>query len=140
MKMDGKQQCDLSAEELVVFYAFQLRPPDVRGADAGSVNLASPHSFTSSNGSPMTQAIGGLDRGWNFLEGEYPKPKKAPPVIHFTNGGPWFDALEGLRLCRLWLQRTRPLPTVRGGISRFGRLRNPASIPLDADKLRPSLA
>jgi hypothetical protein len=48
-------------------------------------------------------AIGALDLDWNFLEGEYPKPLRTPRVIHYTNGGPWFEEWRNCGYADLWL-------------------------------------
>lgn len=39
------------------------------------------------------QQIGHLPLEWNWLVGEYPENKDAK-VLHFTDGGPWFQGLE----------------------------------------------
>jgi hypothetical protein len=48
--------------------------------------------------------MGALELDWNFLEGEYPKPDKTPRVIHYTNGGPWFDEWQNCDYAELWIR------------------------------------
>ena len=38
------------------------------------------------------------------LEGEYPKSETTPRVIHYTNGGPWFEEWQDCDFAELWLQ------------------------------------
>jgi len=46
--------------------------------------------------------IGDLPLEWNWLEGEYDKPETPPAVIHFTNGGPWFENWQNVDYAELW--------------------------------------
>lgn len=46
--------------------------------------------------------IGDLPLEWNWLEGEYDKPETPPAVIHFTNGGPWFENWQDVDYADLW--------------------------------------
>jgi hypothetical protein len=41
------------------------------------------------------ESVGDLPLEWNWLVGEY-EPNQAAKVLHYTNGGPWF---EGYRAC-----------------------------------------
>ena len=46
--------------------------------------------------------IGELPTEWNWLEGEYSKPATPPAVIHYTNGGPWFEECQDVDYGDLW--------------------------------------
>ena len=46
--------------------------------------------------------IGEIPLEWNWLEGEYDKPETPPAVIHFTNGGPWFENWQDVDYADLW--------------------------------------
>ena len=59
-------------------------------------------------------SYGALDLDWNFLGGDYPKPDYVPRVIHYTNGGPWFDEWQDCDFAELWLQE-RDLYIASGG-------------------------
>jgi|TARA_B100001778_G_scaffold333567_1_gene342433 lipopolysaccharide biosynthesis glycosyltransferase len=48
------------------------------------------------------EEIGEIPLEWNWLEGEYDKPETPPAVIHFTNGGPWFDNWQDVDYAELW--------------------------------------
>ena len=47
--------------------------------------------------------IGELPLEWNWLEGEYDKPETPPAIIHYTNGGPWFDDHKDCDYAQEWL-------------------------------------
>jgi len=49
------------------------------------------------------EMIGDLPLEWNWLEGEYDKPKTIPAIIHYTNGGPWFEDHTGCDYGQEWL-------------------------------------
>ena len=46
--------------------------------------------------------IGEIPLEWNWLEGEYDKPETPPAVVHFTNGGPWFENWQDVDYADLW--------------------------------------
>lgn len=46
--------------------------------------------------------IGGLDEGWNWLEGHSPKDSLDIYNIHYTRGGPWFDEWKDVDLANVW--------------------------------------
>ena len=68
------------------------------------VNSAAPSYLHRFEWIKNDDAIGGLDLDWNFLEGEYVKPAATPRVIHYTNGGPWFEQWHNVDYADLWLQ------------------------------------
>ena len=47
--------------------------------------------------------IGELPLEWNWLEGEYEKPDEIPAVIHYTNGGAWFNECQDVDYAQEWL-------------------------------------
>lgn len=48
------------------------------------------------------EEIGGLDHGWNYLVGHTPRSVK-PRLMHFTDGGPWFEHMRQCENAVLWL-------------------------------------
>lgn len=48
--------------------------------------------------------IGELPMTWNFLVGhnEAPKEETTPKAIHFTSGGPWFEAWKECEFAEIW--------------------------------------
>ena len=102
IKMDNKQQTTYPRKNWSSFMVFNCDHPDVKALTPEVVNSATPaflHRFEWVSGD---DAIGALDLDWNFLEGEYPKPDKQPRVIHYTNGGPWFDEWQHVDYADLW--------------------------------------
>ena len=115
LKMDGKKQATYPRKNWSSFMLFNCDHPDVQALTPAVVNSATPaflHQFRWINDD---QAVGSLDRDWNFLEGEYPKPEVPPGVIHFTNGGPWFEQWQGCDYADLWLRELDLYVRAKGG-------------------------
>jgi lipopolysaccharide biosynthesis glycosyltransferase len=54
--------------------------------------------------------IGAVPETWNWLEGWNEKPETGHPnVVHYTRGGPWFDAWRYVDYASLWLAEERAL-------------------------------
>jgi len=47
--------------------------------------------------------IGELDHTWNYLVGVYDDIEK-PKLIHYTEGGPWFENYRDCKFADLWKQ------------------------------------
>lgn len=59
------------------------------------------------------EAIGALPESWNWLEGWSAKPEVGfPKAIHYTRGGPWFDAWRNVDFADLWLEEAERLALV----------------------------
>jgi len=104
LKMDGKKQATYPRKNWSSFMLFNCEHPDVQALTPAVVNSAAPSFLHQFKWISDDQAIGALDCEWNFLEGEYPKPEVIPGVIHFTNGGPWFEQWQECDYADLWLQ------------------------------------
>lgn len=49
--------------------------------------------------------IGSLGHEWNWIEESSPMPKESrPKVIHYTNGGPWFETYRDVAFGDLWTE------------------------------------
>ena len=48
------------------------------------------------------EEIGSLELEWNWLVGEYKKPKKVPKNIHWTIGGPYFEEYSDADFADIW--------------------------------------
>jgi hypothetical protein len=83
---------------------FNCDHPDVKALTPNVVNSASPAYLHRFQWIRDDNSIGALDLDWNFLEGEYPKPEATPRVIHYTNGGPWFEEWQDCDFADLWLR------------------------------------
>jgi lipopolysaccharide biosynthesis glycosyltransferase len=104
IKMDGKQQAAYPRKNWSSFMVFNCDHPDVQALTPALINSAEPAYLHRFNWVRDSKAIGALDLDWNFLVGEYPKPEQTPRVLHYTVGGPWFDAWQDCDYADLWLQ------------------------------------
>ena len=49
------------------------------------------------------EEIGELGPEWNWLVGHYNEPKDGTPkVLHYTEGGPWFDNMRDCEYDHVW--------------------------------------
>lgn len=103
VKMDGKRQATYPRKNWSSFMVFNCDHPDVRALTPAMVNSASPAYLHRFEWVRDDRDIGALDLDWNFLEGEYPMPRTTPRVIHYTNGGPWFEQWQNVDYADLWL-------------------------------------
>jgi lipopolysaccharide biosynthesis glycosyltransferase len=104
VKMDGKQQTAYPRKNWSSFMVFNCDHPDVKALTPAVVNSASPSYLHRFEWIKDDSDIGALALDWNFLEGEYPSPERTPRVIHYTNGGPWFEEWRGVDYADLWLR------------------------------------
>lgn len=101
VKMDGKAQTSYPRKNWSSFILFNGAHPSVKALTPEVVNGATP-AFLHRLNWAKDEEIGALPLTWNFLEGEYPKPAEIPKVIHFTNGGPWFENWQNVDYADLW--------------------------------------
>ncbi len=102
IKMDGKSQTSYPRKNWSSFMLFNGAHPDVRALTPEVVNNSAPAYLHRFKWVKKQTDIGALDLEWNFLVGEYPKPERVPRVIHYTNGGPWFDEWQSCDFADLW--------------------------------------
>lgn len=104
VKMDGKTQAIYPRKNWSSLMIFNCDHPDVRNLTPSVVSSVSPAFLHRFEWVKHEKDIGSLELDWNFLEGEYRMPQKTPRVIHFTNGGPWFDEWQDCDYADLWLR------------------------------------
>jgi len=104
LKMDGKAQVPYPRKNWSSFMIFNCDHPAVRALTPSVVNTATASHLHRFGWVSDDNAIGALDLDWNYLEGEYPRPDYVPRVIHYTNGGPWFEEWKNCDFADLWLQ------------------------------------
>ncbi|RFC62322.1 glycosyltransferase [Fulvimarina endophytica] len=102
-KMDGQAQASYPRKNWSSFILFNNAHPLVKALTPEVVNNESPAFLHRFSWVPDDAMIGSLPLGWNFLEGEYPKPDEVPNAIHFTNGGPWFENWQHVDYADLWM-------------------------------------
>lgn len=103
VKMDGQPQTSYPRKNWSSFMVLNCDHPDVAALSPSVVNTAPPAYLHRFEWISDDRDIGALELDWNFLEGEYPRPASTPRVIHFTNGGPWFDQWTNVDFADLWL-------------------------------------
>lgn len=104
VKMDGKPQAIYPRKNWSSFMIFNCAHPDVKALTPAVVNNATAAYLHRFEWVRDDSAIGALDTDWNFLEGEYPQSDRVPRVIHYTNGGPWFEQWQNCGFADLWLR------------------------------------
>lgn len=104
IKMDGKTQTTYPRKNWSSFMIFNCDHPDVKALTPEVVNTAPPAYLHRFEWIKDPSAIGALAVDWNFLEGEYARPEQTPRVIHYTNGGPWFENWQDCDYADLWLR------------------------------------
>lgn len=102
VKMDGKRQVAYPRKNWSSFMVFNCDHPSVKALTPEIVNSATPAHLHRFEWIEPEDSIGALELDWNFLEGDYPKPDYTPRVIHYTNGGPWFDEWQNCDFADLW--------------------------------------
>jgi lipopolysaccharide biosynthesis glycosyltransferase len=115
LKMDGKKQAAYPRKNWSSFTLFNCDHPDVKALTPAVVNSATPAFLHQFQWISDDRAIGALDRKWNFLAGEYPRPDAVPEVIHFTNGGPWFEEWQDCDYAELWREELNLYRSSRTG-------------------------
>jgi hypothetical protein len=101
-KMDGRTQTSYPRKNWSSLILFNASHPQVRRLTPETVNRESGaylHRFQWLDDA----AIGAVPETWNWLEGWSAKPPSgAPNVVHYTRGGPWFDAWQDVDYADLW--------------------------------------
>lgn len=108
VKMDGRIQYPYPRKNWSSFIVFNCTHPEVRSLTPAIINRAEPaflHRFNWVD----DEAIGELDKGWNYLEGWYPPKYHKLKAIHYTLGGPWFEHKQDCDFADLWLSEAAQL-------------------------------
>lgn len=103
-KMDGQKQTIYPRKNWSSVVLWNCGHPSNKVVDQDMVNEkelngAYFHRFNWLN----DEEIGELDHTWNYLVGVYDDIEK-PNIIHFTEGGPWFENYRDCEFNELWKQ------------------------------------
>ena len=101
VKMDGAVQHPYPRKNWSSFIVFNCAHPAVRALTPKVVNQAEP-SFLHRFQWLSDNNIGGLDKGWNYLEGWYAPQYDLLKAVHYTLGGPWFENKKDCDFANLW--------------------------------------
>ena len=102
VKMDGQAQHLYTRKNWSSFMLINCGHPQVKSLTPSEVNTRSGmylHRFEW-----LTEdAIGALPIAFNYLEGWYTKADCPNPIaVHFTRGGPWFNAWQNVEYAAEW--------------------------------------
>ena len=103
-KMDGQKQTIYPRKNWSSMVLWNCGHPSNRVVDQDQVNSlelngAYFHRFSWL----QDEEIGELDHTWNYLVGVYNDIEK-PKLIHYTEGGPWFENYRDCEFNELWKQ------------------------------------
>jgi lipopolysaccharide biosynthesis glycosyltransferase len=104
IKMDGQKQTIYPRKNWSSVVLWNCGHPSNKVVDQDQVNSlelngAYFHRFSWL----QDEEIGELDHTWNYLVGVYDDIEK-PKLIHFTEGGPWFENYRDCEFNELWKQ------------------------------------
>lgn len=111
-KMDGQIQSVYPRKNWSSVMAFNCGHPSNRGLTPEFVNHA-PGRDLHGLSWLEDEEIGALDPGWNFLVGETKNTVK-PKLMHYTNGGPWFEHMRKVPFAGWWQNEFDHMMKVRG--------------------------
>ena len=93
-KMDGVPQSAYPRKNWSSFMLFNCDHPSAQSLTPEIVNRET-GAYLHRMQWAKDEEIGSLPTGWNWLEGWYDKPTQGyPQAVHYTRGGPWFDAWQ----------------------------------------------
>jgi lipopolysaccharide biosynthesis glycosyltransferase len=102
LKMDGKQQTIYPRKNWSSVMLFNNAHPANKELSINFVNSATPsqlHRLTWLS----DDLIGDLSVEWNWLAGWYTETTQLKPkLIHYTEGGPWFEEYKDCEYSELW--------------------------------------
>jgi len=110
IKMDGSVQYPYPRKNWSSFIVFNCAHPDVQALTPSVVNEAEPaylHRFNWLH----DDAVGEIDKGWNYLEGWYAPTYSKLHAVHYTLGGPWFEHKSTCDFADLWNEEHNQLMT-----------------------------
>jgi len=100
-KMDGRSQLKYYRKNWSSFVLWNCSHPSNRGITKEKVNFMAGrdlHSFSWLK----DEEIGALSFNYNYISGVSPILSDKPSVIHYTEGGPWFDECKNVPYADLW--------------------------------------
>jgi lipopolysaccharide biosynthesis glycosyltransferase len=113
-KMDDREQLRYHRKNWSSFVLWNCGHPDNKRLTEEVVNCmkgSELHAFTWL----ADEMIGQLPYSYNYITGVSPKlpPERGhrPDVIHFTEGGPWFDQCKDVPYAQLWVDEYEDFQT-----------------------------
>ena len=111
-KMDGQKQTIYPRKNWSSVMLFNCGHPSNKAltqdlVNSPEINGAYLHRFSWLK----DEEIGKLDHTWNYLVGVYDDIEK-PKLIHYTEGGPWFENYRNCEFHELWKQELKSMMEV----------------------------
>lgn len=104
IKMDGKKQYVYPRKNWSSVMLFNCAHPSNKKLSLDTVNTASP-SFLHQMLWLQDAEIGSIPTEWNWLTDWYSEPEDGKPkLLHYTEGGPWFEEYKNCNYADVWLQ------------------------------------
>lgn len=106
VKMDGRQQLSYNRKNWSSFVLFNCSHPSnkkLTPAEVGFMTGGDLHAFTWLK----DYEIGELPFDYNYIPGVSPRRGMTdgmPAVIHYTDGGPWFEECQDVAYAGTWLE------------------------------------
>ena len=102
VKMDGQLQLPYPRKNWSSMMVFNCEHPKNKSLDLETVNTK-PGSFLHRFQWLDDDEIGDLSPEWNWLVGHYTEPNDGKPkVLHYTEGGPWFENMRDCEYDHIW--------------------------------------
>ena len=103
-KMDDQLQLPYPRKNWSSVILYNCGHPKNKALNLETVNSAKP-KFLHRFGWLDDNDIGELNHTWNWLVGWYKEPEDgAPKVLHYTEGGPWFEQTRNCEYDLVWKQ------------------------------------
>ena len=103
-KMDGQAQLPYPRKNWSSMILWNCGHPKNKALDLQTVNTASPSFLHRFEWLDDTD-IGTLNHSWNWLVGWYDVEHDGDPkIIHYTEGGPWFEETRDCEFGHIWKQ------------------------------------
>lgn len=111
-KMDGQKQTIYPRKNWSSVMLFNCEHPSNKAltqdlVNSPEINGAYLHRFSWLK----DEEIGELDHTWNYLVGVYDDIEK-PKLIHYTEGGPWFENYRNCEFHELWKKELKSMMEV----------------------------
>ena len=103
-KMDGQEQSAYPRKNWSSLMLFDAGHPSNRALTPEAVSTRTPQYLHRMQWLDDAE-LGALDERWNWLEGWHSgTPDTMPGAIHYTMGGPWFEACRNVDFADLWIE------------------------------------
>lgn len=111
LKMDGVEQTRYHRKNWSSLVLFNLDHPLNADLTVDAVNHK-PGSWLHAFGWLPDEALGGLPKEWNWIEGVTPRHLR-PKAVHYSAGGPWFEECRDVAYAQEWIAERAGMSRIR---------------------------